>query len=109
MSATEDLVQRRGTLSVKEKLRIPSQAVEMDTTYQWYTLGQLITDIQRRFGFDLWPKTASQAEKPSSPSKQLILPSWHLCFLPIHCGGANDSIVRLTPSLYTLMFIYLRT
>lgn len=38
---------------MKEKLRIPSQAVEMDIINQWCTLGQLITDIQSHLGFDL--------------------------------------------------------
>lgn len=103
MTTTETLVKKRGTLTMKEKLRIASATVEMDIINQRYTLGQLITGTCR-FGFDLWPKTASRAEKPCRqclrvcwccPSQQLILPSRHLlCFLPIHCGGANDSIIR---------------
>lgn len=94
---------------MKEKLRITSPAVEMDIINQGYTLGQLIRST-RCFGFDLWPKTASQAERQCRQclrvccccsSQQLIFPSRHLCFLSIHCGGANDSIIRY----YCLSFL----
>lgn len=52
MTTTETLVKKRGTLTMKEKLRIASATVEMDIINQRYTLGQLITGTCR-FGFDL--------------------------------------------------------
>lgn len=44
---------KRENLDMKEKLRIRSQAEEMDITGQQCILGQLITDIKYHLAFDL--------------------------------------------------------